>query len=115
MADAGAANRASPEHEHSEILEQVLRETLSLAEQDRSLDEAECEALCDVARRHGGLLETQVAEELVAAVLSTRLGRVVAPSLREPMSRTIAETLLDDPPARKRLESLWRRLREAVG
>ena len=115
----GAAGADTPgrfvgETEHSEILEQVLRETLSLAEDDAALNAAELEALRDVARRRRGALSDTEATELAAAVLSTRWGRIIENSQRQRMARTIAETLLDDPRARERLEALWRRLCEAV-
>lgn len=118
-ADPDAVTRSPREEpreegEHAEILEQVLQETLSLAGEDASLHGPERDALCGIARRKGGELESPVVAELVSAMLSIRLGHVVAPSLREPMARTIAETLWEDPRSRERLEALWRRLREAV-
>lgn len=111
---AETANKPPDRAEHSEILEQVLRETLSLADNDAPVAAAEMARLREAARGRDAALTSAAVQEMVAVVLSTRLGRFIEASRRERMTQAIAETLLDDPRSRQRLEQLWRRLCEAV-
>jgi hypothetical protein len=101
-------------NEFGAVLEQVLRETLSLAGEMKSRDGAEVEALREVARRRGGEFSVTIAADLVSAVLSLRFGSLLAPSQQEPAARNIAATMMGDPRARRRLERLWEHLCEAV-
>jgi hypothetical protein len=77
-------------------------------------DGAEIEALCEVALRQGGEFSVTIAADLVSAVLSLRFGALLPPSQQEPAARTIAATMMGDPRARRRLETLWEQLCEAV-
>jgi hypothetical protein len=104
------------------LLEQVLRETLSVAEETEQLEPAYLEALREVGRRYQGqpLTLEPVATTLVRTVLATRFGHLEVSS-QEPsaepwqtMARQIAATLLDDPQAHRRLEAFWARLSEAA-
>ena len=95
------------------LLELVLQETIDRA------DPEEIDALLQVARRHTDEpLSAEVLEDLVATILKSGFGKpwekLGDGDARKEMVRQIAETLLDDDGARERLESLWRRLSEAV-
>ena len=103
--------------DQSDLMERVLEETLAATDSDASLEPGELEALKEVARRHANepLTLSPVANELVGAVLSARFGSLREKTeQRQSVSSTIAETLMDDPSSRERLQSLWARLSEAT-
>ena len=103
--------------DQSDLMDRVLEETLAAADAGASLDPGELEALKEVARRHANepLTLSPVATELVEAVLSTRFGRLRDKVEQwQSISSAIAETLMDDPSSRDRLQSLWARLSEAT-
>nr|MBL7038366.1 hypothetical protein [Pirellulaceae bacterium] len=101
---------------NGELMDQVLQETLAATDADTPLDPSELEALIDVARQHSGQTLASVVVELVEAVLATRFGGISDGGDRwRSMASAIAETLMDDPASRDRLESLWARLCEAAG
>lgn len=102
---------SQPGHRRA-LLERVLRQTLLDDERDGPLDEADRRALAEVARRHRGkpLTLEPVGVDLVQAVLMTHFaGLADRPGFWRRVSLPIAETLLDDPVARGRIETLWDR------
>ncbi len=98
-------------------LERVLEETLARHESDPGLTAEEKESLLRVARRHqNSSVELEaVVPELVSSLLHARLHplQLSAETWFE-MSSQIAESLLDAPHARSRLERLWSHLCENV-
>jgi len=114
----GPAEQSADSTANGELMDRVLQETLAATDADTPLDPTELAALIDVARRHCGQTPTlaSIVVELVEAVLATRFGGVSDGGDRwRSMSSAIAETLMDDPTSRDRLESLWTRLCEAAG
>jgi hypothetical protein len=99
------------------LLERVLRQTLADSDSGAALDDADREALLEVARRHRGepfALEP-VAVALVHAVLLTHFqGPSGSSEFWRGVSLPIAGTLCDDPVMRGRMEALWDRLCERV-
>lgn len=97
------------------LLDQVLQQTVSaLDDPDRVAPEC-LEALRTVARRHRGqpLTAPDVATDLVDAAM--KCGSAVCIQVgndRQAMLSEIVETLLEDPPARARLEAVWALLAE---
>jgi hypothetical protein len=121
--DFGDGTRSSHKLERSSglpsdpgLLERVLGATEALLCADTPLDDAQRAALRDVARRYRGqpLAVSPVAVELVQAVVGRRFRQCAdsEPLWRE-MAMTIAETIVEDPLARGRLESLWTFLGES--
>ena len=99
------------------LLEQVLRETLVAADSGEPLDPADTQTLVAVARRHRNspLRLDPVAVDLVQSILQGRFRHLSGrPEFLATMSRQIAETLMDDPQTRQRLEAFWSRLSEAA-
>jgi hypothetical protein len=99
------------------LLEQVLLETVAAVGEDAGIDESCMQAMRDVARRHRGsaLSHDPVAVDLIAAVLRHCFRtRDVSADFWASVSHQIAESLMEDPVARNRLERLWTRLTEAV-
>jgi len=111
-ADSLVKKRSAPDRE---FLEKVLEETLLAADGSEKVTQADLEAVQGVARRFGGQpfkLEP-VAVELVQAILSSYFR--TPPNSPEPwqaMSVEIAQSLLEDPVLKERLEALWLRLIE---
>lgn len=99
------------------LLEQVLEHTASAVEQSETADPADVAALVEVARRHRGspLTAEPIIADMVAAVLGAQM-RAWFPLEEDwrAMIRSIARTLDDDPPSRRRLESLWAGLLEVA-
>ena len=97
------------------LLEQVLRQTALASMSEEAMDAQHLESLRGVAKRLQGQPFTlqPVAVELVHATLQPQF-EMLSSSPRDwkVISARIAETLFDDPLARKRLESLWRQLSE---
>jgi hypothetical protein len=111
------SSQPTPQSDDSELMQQVLEETLAATNGSQPMNPREMQALADVARRHPGQAFSldPVAIELVSAVLNTQFGEQIADgSERRSMAVRIAETLVESDPARQRLESLWNRLNEAV-
>jgi len=96
--------------ETAELLEKVVRETLSIGAADVPFDAGDMRRLREVARRHAGAaLTTEPAAELIYVLLEGLLEGVPADVWRDAASE-IAGTLLDDPRAKARLERFWTRL-----
>lgn len=99
------------------LLEQVLEHTASAVEQSETADPADVAALVEVARRHRGqpLTAEPIVAEMVAAVLGGQM-RSWFPLEEDwrAMIASIARTLDDDPPSRRRLENLWAGLLEVA-
>ncbi len=91
-----------------ELLECVVRETLSAVN-----DEATVERMKTFARRNAAreVTDPEVAEELLRVIVQSRFGKLSLPS---ELPRWLAETLLDDPDASQRLQSLWNQARQAA-
>ena len=97
-----------------EMLEQALRETLDRA-QNAPVSEAEMATLVSIAKKHGSveLNAHPIAADLVEALLAARFKMDRAqPEVWRRVSEQVAETLMEDPVAKPRLESLWKRLQE---
>jgi hypothetical protein len=95
-------------------LENVLRATLAICASDEPLDAADLERLRKVARRYAPspLVNTHVVADLVFAVLEGHFlgGRVAEEVVWRTTANQIAQTLMDDPISRERLERFWTRL-----
>ena len=108
--DAIARGERSPE-----LLDAVLRTTLAATGTEDTVDPQTRQALDEVARRHRGkpVGDPPVAKELVAAVLRDQFGMIAAaPAVWEGLISYVAQTLLGDPTASRRLECLWLRITE---
>lgn len=114
---AGASARPRSLAVDPALLEQVLEHTASAVEQSETADPADVAALVEVARRHRGqaLTAEPIVAEMVAAVLGGQM-RAWFPLEEDwrAMIASIARTLDDDPPSRRRLENLWAGLLEVA-
>lgn len=104
---AAGADDAARSELNSELLERVVRETLSAVN-----DESTIERIQAFARRHGTreITEPDVAEALLQLIVSTRFGKLALPP---ELPGWLAQTLLDDPDAAARLQTLWEQARQA--
>ena len=112
-ASSAEERRASQPFQDPELLDRVLRSTLAMIQSDEAMEPQEMDALLGVARRHRGeaLSAEPIAQELVDAMLRPKFGSISeSDEFWRRMSAWIASTMMDDPPARQRLESLWERL-----
>jgi hypothetical protein len=97
------------------LLLRVLEQTLSSKDAPDAVEAADIERLKTVARqRHGQPLTVEpVAVEMVRAVLGAHFARLGKdPDTFNDITLQIARTLMEDPSACKRLETLWSRLNE---
>jgi hypothetical protein len=97
------------------LLEKVLERTRSAAESTDAADSADIQRLRSIAHRRKGqpLVVEPVVVEMVRAVLGAEFaGLDKDPERFRDMTLQIARTLMDDPAACKRLESMWRKLNE---
>jgi hypothetical protein len=96
-------------------LQQVLAETRETLLLDEPLAAGDQQALAEVARRHRGrpLTLEPVARELVSAILRNHFSGLPG-FLRgeQSLSAQVAQSLMEDPVARERLEAFWVRLGE---
>jgi hypothetical protein len=95
------------------ILEKVLQQTLSAADDAISVDPIHVQRLRAVAHRRGSqpLMVEPTVVELVRAVLGADFAGLSAdPERFKAMTVEIARALMDDPVASKRLEGMWKRL-----
>jgi hypothetical protein len=94
------------------LLETVLQQTLAVLSAEESVDPSTKAALLTVARRYAGqsLVLEPIAVELVDAALPRLFAGESPALLRSRLTAQIAQTLMDDPVARPRLESLWTHL-----
>jgi hypothetical protein len=100
----------------SEMLQQVLNQTLAGLTSTRELNPEVHAALLNVAQRYPNepLTLDPIAMELVASCLRTQFPALAArEALARRMSLWVAESLLADPAARQRMTELWARLGEA--
>ena len=96
-----------------ELLESVLEWAETTLSSDDPLEVADVEAMREVARRHPGspLVLDPVVVELVQVVLQSQFrSHPTWLPVCASASRAAAETLLEDPVSRERLEGLWGRL-----
>lgn len=116
---------ALPESESSDrsgdaeaaLLESVLEQTLGAEDPSELLERVPLDILADVVRAYRGqpLLLDPVAVELVQVVLEQRFDTAATQGeVWKHVSRRIAQTLMDDPAGRARLETLWDRACEAL-
>jgi hypothetical protein len=95
------------------LLEWVLRQTSEWYHSSEQFDAADMEALLEVGRRHRGepLSLEPVAVELVQAALRGHFSpQADTAEVRRTICTQIAQTLLDDPVARERLQTFWAQL-----
>jgi hypothetical protein len=94
------------------LLETVLQQTLTVLNPEESVDSSTKAALLAVARRYPAhsLLLSPIVVELVDAALPRPFVVGTPHELRDRLTSQIAQTLMDDPVARPRLESLWTHL-----
>ena len=109
-----AQHRPSGDTASRQFLDEVLRRTAQ-SMNSLSAETADPQALRAVAERYPGQPFSQpVLIELVHAGLCSQFGDLAASADRDrKMSRSIAESLYDDPTQRDRLELLWSRLSAA--
>jgi hypothetical protein len=89
------------------ILEEVLRATTDLASAEAALTPAERQSLREVAQRYRGHpLTLQLMMSLVQAVILPQVSPSGAQAWQDALGR-IAQTQLDDPVARSRVEAIW--------
>ncbi|MGO9112204.1 MAG: hypothetical protein ACLP9L_23500 [Thermoguttaceae bacterium] len=95
------------------VFEEILQQTSQALTSQEPLTAAERREFEDVARRIRGQslpLET-IVSELVFAVLKNHISALPGfEELGRSLSERVARTLIDDPTAKLRLESLWNRL-----
>ncbi|MGA2256062.1 MAG: hypothetical protein ABSG53_15555 [Thermoguttaceae bacterium] len=95
------------------LIEEILQETSKALISQEPLTAAERRAFEDVAVRFRGQslpLET-IVSDLVFAVLRNHISALPGfEELGRSLSERVARTLIDDPTAKLRLESLWNRL-----
>lgn len=99
----------------ADVMEKVLQETLSAADDDEPIDAAEFEVFQEVARRHAGqpLSLDPIVTELVQSILLYRFGEQMRRTRDwDKMPREIAETLWESPHSHDRIQRLWDRLAE---
>ncbi len=108
--------RSAPDVAEVPLLEKVLEETRGVWDMEEAADQADRQALREVARRHEGQrLTVDLAAELVGTIVRAHFPALAGhPELCGSVSRQVAETLLQDPVAQGRLEALWRRLSGGV-
>jgi hypothetical protein len=95
----------------SALIEEVLQQTSHVLTSRQPLAEADKRALEEVAARmRGKPLETVVAELILAMLRRHISGLPGFDELAPALSQRVARTLIDDPSAKPRLESLWNRL-----
>jgi hypothetical protein len=112
-----AAGPAGDRPVESSLLEQAVDETLALASSGPALPGLELAPYAEVARRYRGRPWTlePVAADLALAVLRRRFGGAgLGETALADLARQTAQTLLDDPHARRRLEEFWKRLLESL-
>ena len=107
-------HRPSGDTASRQFLDEVLRRTAQSID-SLSAETSDPQALREVAVRYAGQPFSQpVLIELVHAGLCSQFGDLAASADRDrKMSRSIAESLYDDPAQRDRLELLWSRLSAA--
>jgi hypothetical protein len=104
---------ASEQHASGEkgLFDQVLQQTSNVLVSRQPLAEADKRALEEVATRMRGKPLEAVVAELVLAMLKQHIsGWPGFEELGPALAARVARTLIDDPSAKPRLESLWNRL-----
>ena len=100
--------------ERSELLEQVLRETLAVSPADPASQQVWSQALSETVQRRNHApqeLSLEAAAELVRAALQARFPRLALTDKAESeLVRRIAEKLMEDPLSHQRLSFIWSRL-----
>jgi hypothetical protein len=97
------------------LLARVMEQTLAAADDKDTSVSGDLQRLKAIAHRRKGqnLVLEPVVIEMVRAMLGAEFAGLEAdPERFKEVTMKIARTLLDDPTANKRLESLWSRLNE---
>lgn len=105
---------AAPVEMDQEMLEKALRETLE-QQTNAPVSADNMKTLLAIAERHGrvALQIDPIAIEIVTCLLQARVPAARShPDLWQPACRQIAETLMADPVAQPRMESLWQHLHD---
>ena len=113
-------DQSAPEHDYdlpADVLSEIVAETAAQLASAEPTDPALHAAMLAVAREHAG--EPMTAEPAGAAVLAAVLKiqfpfLANRPALLARAGKTVAESLLADLTARRRLEHLWAKLSEEV-
>ncbi|MBX3411205.1 MAG: hypothetical protein KF708_00705 [Pirellulales bacterium] len=115
---AGSAAKPSSSLPDPQLLESVLRETLSSGASGQPLVPEEWQALRDVVQRHRGapFSRNPVVSDLIAALLRERLtGWKLAEAAQREITGLIADTLYEDAASRDRLRAMWENLAQMPG
>ena len=113
--DVRGSGASRADSQYRQLFDEVLRQTVSLTEDESVSSEAEMKKLFPVAvkYRKAALDAVPILTELVEAMLRTSLGGGTVEQLR-PMSQQVAETIFEDPAGRKRVERLWQQLQQSI-
>ena len=102
---------SSDSGEKAGLIDEVLQQTSHALVSRQPLAEADKRALEEVASRMRGKPLEMVVTELVLAMLRQHISGLPGfDDLAPALSQRVARTLIDDPSAKSRLESLWNRL-----
>ena len=100
------------------LLDEILRLTTQGVEaaQEEEASSSEVQLLKQVVRRFSGqaLALDPMIVALVEAMLSEEFGSALEPAELASMSKWVADSLWDDPVARRRIEQLWVQLDRAA-
>ena len=117
LPESESSDRSGDAEAEAALLESVLEQTLGAEDPNELLERVPLDILADVVRAYRGqpLLLDPVAVELVQVVLEQRFDTAATQGeVWKNVSRRIAQTLMDDPAGRARLETLWDRACEAL-
>lgn len=107
----GASSRVDSEEarQQRELLDQVIRETLSHTQEDFAVNSAEYTGLLQVGLRHRGKeCDDSIVQELVDSLLERLFQQpALQPEIRSEMAQDIGSTLVEDPTSRDLLQQLW--------
>lgn len=115
--ESQVAGPSSPSSDQADVLQRVLDQSISRLSDESDPIPIDLESLLAIARRHAGspLTLEPIAVELVEAVLTEALGwGWQRPEQWRPLSRQLAQTVINDGRSFERMERLWRRLNAAV-
>ena len=112
--ERGGETLPPPVGGNRDLLDKILHETLALSKASVIAAPTEMSALRQVAARHPDQkqINQPIAVELVQAVLPAAWATAVSAEQWPAMTANIAQSLLEDPASRSRLQDLWSRLAE---
>ncbi|MCB9926141.1 MAG: hypothetical protein H6822_28590 [Planctomycetaceae bacterium] len=109
-------DREAAEPGAQQLLDEVLRETLSVVSDSDPLSAEDLRKLIDVVHRHGDKIQEAGVFDLVQCLLGMRFGGLAKnKSHWDNVALKITHCLLEDPPSEERLRRFWTRLYEAAG